>query len=202
MSNIKTIEVIEPIFGLNVGDTLTRLDENSNFTNTSELVGDGYMVSNSVSLVSDIIEGANAFKVIEYFDEPVKEESKCKCTTYKDLKNELSMYKDLYEYSLDSNGKLQSIIDDRQEVVNQKCNVIESLKIELQNSRDVIRELREIVGKRGNRIDSKLLEFEKQLLDTSKDLEKELISGERLEKLSESYTVFYNMIDLLKKIKA
>jgi hypothetical protein len=106
MSNIKTIEVIEPIFGLNVGDTLTRLDENSNFTNTSELVGDGYMVSNSVSLVSDIIEGANAFKVIEYFDEPVKEESKCKCTTYKDLKNELSMYKDLYEFSLESNDEL------------------------------------------------------------------------------------------------
>lgn len=175
MSNIKTIEVIEPIFGLNVGDTLTRLDENSNFTNVSELVGDGYLVSNSVSLISDIIEGTNAFKVTEYFkdQEQVICQSECeckpKCTTYKDLKNELSMYKDLYEFSLESNDELHDKLQ----------------KLE-------------------NRIVTKRKEFEEKLESLSKSLSSEigLISGETLEKLSEAYAVHYNMIDLLKKLTA
>lgn len=171
MKNIKTIKVIEPIFNLNVGDTLTRLDENSNFTNVSELAGEGYLVCNSISLDPDVIGGLESFEVSEYFVAPKKKITK---DYVESLEKELFLAKLMYEKALDLLAESEGV------GYNQS------------------KELEKIT----KRIDTKLEEFIAETKKLDKTLANEFLSGERMEWADEASTVYYNMIDLLKKLKA
>ena len=208
MSNIKTIRVIKHTLGLSPGDTLTRETSNDAFVNTNFVVGDNYNYTGTMVLDPSAITD-EFFEVTEWFNdytpnsirelaEDLKEDAKKTLSSTKKLKAELILYKDLYAQSFNANDKLHQeliTLDD----VNRQLN--KSLQDEYDTNIKIT-----------NRINTKLSEYKKELDVVSKALAITemngyatsgcLVSGERLEKLSESFTVFYNMIDLLEKIKA
>ena len=49
---------------------------------------------------------------------------------------------------------------------------------------------------------AKLSEFETKLAQLNKELDEDLIAGESIEWADEAMTVYYNLIDLLKKLTA
>jgi len=195
MNNIKTIEVIKPVLGLNVGDTLTRKDANSNFIGGEDKVGEGYMVSTHLSVSPSTVEELAAFKVTEWFmskkdyrDLLRKQEEKINATytrtTYNcldcvvaDLKNELEYTKKELEYERNRANKHMEFIP---AIKNTKArlNLIEK------------------------RIDTKINEFAMNLEKVNKVLELGLADDSFLPQVKESVVVFSNMVDLLKKLKA
>jgi len=200
MSNIKTIKVIKETMGLLPGTTLSRMDNTKDFFNIEDCVGEGYLISTSM-VVSPNSVTDEFFEVTEWFD-PIKDpKSKQEPKlTYKQLANELKMYIDLHDLQLETISELSNTINDLNSKAQSQHDDIYSLIKEVTKSRNII-------NKRDNRIDSKLIEFKIELDNISKQLELNKIdgrdiSGERLEMLSESYIVHYNMIDLLEKIKA
>lgn len=70
MNNIKTVEVVKALPGLEVGDTLTRLTPNDNFELRVETVTDTYTAKRVISL-SETLLNKDEFKAIEWF-KPVK----------------------------------------------------------------------------------------------------------------------------------
>jgi len=97
MNNIKTIEVIKPTLGLNVGDTLSREDANSNFTHKSEVIGDDYSSTSSISVSENYIDIDN-FRIIEWFSMPMESVD----LMYSDMKDEIEKWKSEY-YKLNDN---------------------------------------------------------------------------------------------------
>lgn len=53
-----------------------------------------------------------------------------------------------------------------------------------------------------SRIETKRTEFETKLAQLNKELDEDLIAGESIEWADEAMTVYYNLIDLLKKLTA
>lgn len=70
MNNIKTVEVVKALPGLEVGDTLTRLTPNDNFELRVETVTDTYTAKRVISL-SEALLNKDEFKAIEWF-KPIK----------------------------------------------------------------------------------------------------------------------------------
>lgn len=70
MNNIKTVEVVKALPGLEVGDTLTRLTPNDNFELRVETVTDTYTAKRVISL-SETLLNKDEFKAIEWF-KPIK----------------------------------------------------------------------------------------------------------------------------------
>ncbi len=66
MNNAKTIEVVDPVFGLNEGDVLSRNSNEENFTLVDEHIGEGYSSYRSFSIPESMINPDN-FKAIEEF---------------------------------------------------------------------------------------------------------------------------------------
>ena len=69
MNNAKTIEVVEPVFGLEEGDVLSRNTNEENFTLVDEVIGDGYS-SRRVFSISENLVDPNKFQLIEEFIKP------------------------------------------------------------------------------------------------------------------------------------
>jgi len=67
MKNIKTIEVTSQLPGLEVGDTLTRKDSESNFELIVETVTDNYTAKRYISLSPSLIN-KDEFKATEWFE--------------------------------------------------------------------------------------------------------------------------------------
>lgn len=70
MNNIKTVEVVKALPGLEVGDTLTRLNADSNFELRVETVTDSYTAKRIIS-ISETLLNKDEFKAIEWFN-PIK----------------------------------------------------------------------------------------------------------------------------------
>ncbi len=70
MNNIKTVEVIKALPGLEVGDTLTRLNADSNFELKVETVTDTYTAKRIIS-ISESLLNKDEFKAVEWFN-PIK----------------------------------------------------------------------------------------------------------------------------------
>lgn len=72
MSNIKTIEVIKPLTGLEVGDVLTRSSNEYNFEldveTAGEVIGVPYTAQRFISLSESLIN-IDEFKAIEWFED-------------------------------------------------------------------------------------------------------------------------------------
>lgn len=67
MNNIKTIEVVKPVFGLNVGDRLNKDLTDGNFYLAEGCNGEGYSFTRVVSVKSDSVDKEN-FKVVEWIE--------------------------------------------------------------------------------------------------------------------------------------
>ena len=70
MNNIKTVEVVKALPGLEVGDTLTRLNADSNFELRVETITDSYTAKRIIS-ISETLLNKDEFKAIEWFN-PIK----------------------------------------------------------------------------------------------------------------------------------
>lgn len=68
MNNIKSIEVVNPVYGLNVGDVLTRETSEDSFSFSAEHVGEDYTYSRSISLSPSLIT-KDDFVAIEWFEQ-------------------------------------------------------------------------------------------------------------------------------------
>jgi chromosome segregation ATPase len=191
MNNIKTIEVVKPLTGLEVGDVLTRNDSNSNFELDIEVAGDllgvPYTAQRFISLSASLLN-IDEFKPIEYFEDP-EPRKKFK----------------LGDYAV----KLEEQIDELSESVmfHNKENyelkkVISALKDDLASEMKCTSNLKENLDRLYNRVDEKLKEYTEKELQYKEELEDRFISGERVEWADEALTVYTNMIDLLKKLVA
>ena len=67
MNNIKTVEVIKALPGLEVGDILTRNDGNSNFELNVEEITETYSAKRHIS-ISQTLLNKEEFKAIEWFN--------------------------------------------------------------------------------------------------------------------------------------
>ena len=68
MNNIKTIEVIKPVFGLEIGDRLSRVNSGDNFEISSEVITDSYTKKKEVSISESCIN-KDEFKAVEWLNE-------------------------------------------------------------------------------------------------------------------------------------
>lgn len=75
MKNIKTLEVISELPGLEVGDTLTRKDSDSDFVLNVETVTEAYTAKRFISLSPSLIN-KDEFKAIEWFEPVVTNKQK------------------------------------------------------------------------------------------------------------------------------
>ena len=66
MKNIKSVEVIKSLTGLEQGDVLTRKDSNSNFELNVETVTETYSAKRFISLSEELLN-KEEFKAIEWF---------------------------------------------------------------------------------------------------------------------------------------
>ena len=67
-----------------------------------------------------------------------------------------------------------------------------------ERTNETVQKYEKLIG----RIDDKRSEFEAKLAKLDKELEEDLVAGESIEWADEAMTVYYNMIDLLKKLTA
>lgn len=200
MSNIKTIKVIKEIIGLTIGATLSRTDSNSNFELEDNRIGEGYLIQNSVSISPDIIRD-EYFEVTEWFEAPAPAESK-KLSSTKQLRQENNVLTKEVYYLKDDIIFLNNEIKELRETVAFHKSFSESLNQCIDKIKDERAFKKTYTDGVLSRISTKLAEYRKEFNAVANELELTTTSGERLEKLSESYTVFYNMIDLLEKVKA
>jgi hypothetical protein len=147
MNNIKTVEVIKALPGLEAGDTLTRKDGDSNFELNIETITEDYSAVRHISISQSLLN-KEEFKAIDWFEKRTPNKEKI-----------ASLEKELY-------------------LTSKRLELIEK------------------------RIDSKINEFEKEFNRVENNFADGMYFGEAEQWADESMTVHYNMIDLLKKIKA
>ena len=105
MNNIKTIEVVKPVFGLNVGDRLNKDLTDGNFYLAEGCNGEGYSFTRMVSVKSDSVDKEN-FKVVEWIAEkPLTNKQKI-CSLIEELAQGQSRYNELVK----ENEELISIL--------------------------------------------------------------------------------------------
>jgi hypothetical protein len=68
MSNIKTVEVIKALPGLEIGDTLTRVNKQDNFELNVETITDTYSAKRVIS-ISESLLNKQEFKATEWFSD-------------------------------------------------------------------------------------------------------------------------------------
>lgn len=105
MNNIKTIEVVKPVFGLGVGSQLTRANDALPFEFKSETISDGFASTKSVSISEESVN-RDSFKAIEWFAEkPLTNKQKI-CSLIEELAQGQSRYNELVK----ENEELISIL--------------------------------------------------------------------------------------------
>lgn len=105
MNNIKTIEVVKPVFGLGVGSQLTRANDTLPFEFKSETISDGFTSTKSVSISEESVN-RDSFKAIEWFAEkPLTNKQKI-CSLIEELAQGQSRYNELVK----ENEELISIL--------------------------------------------------------------------------------------------
>lgn len=157
MKNIKTIELTKPVFGLQAGSVLTRLDNESPFEYKDENVGDSFVSTRHVTVGASMINNSFA-KAIEWF-EPRR--------------------------------RAREVIEELKEKVSLVSKENEMLLSDVKKYSQLL-----------NRIETKKSEFEAKLSELEQQLEDDLVAGESVEWADEAMTVYYNLIDLLKKLTA
>jgi len=195
MNNIKTIEVIKPVFGLNVGDTLTRSSAEDNFVHDDKAIGDGYVASKYLSIDKDAKINWDSFQTIEWFMSK---------KAYKALlkKQEEEFNKD---YTCTTYNALDYVVTDLQDRLKYVESELEYERYRANNYAALIPSIRKSQSRLSlieKRIDTKINEFSVNLEKVNKVLELELADDSFLPQVKESVVVFSNMIDLLTKIKA
>jgi DNA repair ATPase RecN len=184
MNNIKTVEVLDPIYGLTIGDVLTRENDLDNFSFSTEHIGEDYNLSRSVSLSPNLITKEN-FTATEWFEEKKAVSKKAKV---EELEDKLESAYMNYEELLQSN--------------QETAKRLEECERALESEERYCATLEEYVSKIDRRIGEKIDEYETKLSDLKeKVLDDEFYSGEVIEWADEAMTVYYNLIDLLKKLR-
>lgn len=75
MNNIKTVKVINPIYGLNKDSELSRKSNEDNFVYSHEIIGDDYINREYLELDEKYISKAD-FEVVEWFNKIVTNKQK------------------------------------------------------------------------------------------------------------------------------
>lgn len=91
------------------------------------------------------------------------------------------------------------VIQEQEEEIRALTDYIVNLERKMINDESQVKEK---YDKLLNRINTKQEEFEKKLAELEEELENDIIAGETIGWADEAMTVYYNLIDLLKKLSA
>lgn len=173
MSNIKTLEVVSALPGLEVGDTLTRADSNSNFELNVETITEDYTAKRNIEVSPSLIN-KDEFKAIEWFT-PYKSNKQI-IADLKERVEELKAANDLTNELYYTSLKNRTALSYENDYLSRIKNRIDAKLEEFENKEKCILNM---FYEGGN-----------------------IFSAETTEELDQAQLVYSNMIDLLKKLKA
>jgi len=119
MNNIKTIEVVKPLTGLEAGDVLTRMDNQSNFELDVEEVTESYSVKRHISISQSLLN-KEGFKAVEWFNK-----IKTNREIIADLTAELALHKEMKDQTADRLKLITSRIDEKLKEYQSKYSEID-----------------------------------------------------------------------------
>jgi hypothetical protein len=154
MKNVKVVKVISPIYGLEEGDVLSRVNQGDSFSFKAEHIGESFSFSNSLELSEEMVDNEN-FGVVSYF--------KTKKEFIKDLQNKVS--------------KLEAQLSVEEAAGDKFLKMV-------------------------SRLDSKYDEFSKKHDELSRDLYLDRLSSEDEADALLALTVYDNLMDFIRKVKA
>lgn len=111
MERVKSVKVVKPIYGLEIGDVLSRAAKGESFKFASEHVGEDFSFSNNLELSESFVNNDN-FTAISFFNTK-KEAIKALEEENAELKGQVAKLKEEIKQLVSKEGNIESKIKDR-----------------------------------------------------------------------------------------